>query len=368
MELSNKLGPALAIGMGIIATVWLLSGEQGLVQAQAESSSEATQKQPAATETVKKLFKVRAAQLEAQWISQTVRLSGYTVANQTLQINNRLAGHVTEVLVNKGANVTAGQALIRIDDRTLQANRDQARALVKQRVLELDGVQRLTNQNLTSQVSVASAQAALASAQASLAGLEVDLENSQIRAPFAGIINEFSIKPGQWLDVGEFVTTLVDVTPMKVAVQLPQNYLHQVRLGSSVDVSIQGLAPQTGTVSFISRMADSQTRSIPLEITLSEQSKALPTDISAELVLHLEQIKAHPVSPALLSINNEGQMSIKTVNQNVVEQHPVTIVRSDQDKAWISGLADQVTVITAGQGFVKVGEQVNVDIDTGVQP
>lgn len=371
MELSNKLGPIIAIGMGVIATVWLLSGEHGIVQAQDDTASGSPPSTVVDTSNdtadSKPLFKVSASALQAQWVQQTLRLSGYTIANNTLQINNRLAGRVIEVLINKGQSVKAGQPLIKIDDRTLQANLNQARALVKQRTLELEGVTRLTGQKLASQVSVASAEAALASAQASLSSLEVDLENSLIKAPFGGVVNEFTIKQNQWLSVGEQVATLVDTTPMKVAVQLPQHYMSSIQLNAPVDITIQGLE-LPGKISYISHIADSQTRSIPLEITLTESTKMVPTDISAEVILHLNKIKAHAVSPALLSINDNGQMSIKTLSQNTVKQQPVSVVRSEQDKVWITGLDDNTIVITSGQGFVKVGEQVDAEVISGAQP
>lgn len=368
MELSNKLGPIIAIGMGALATIWLLSGEHGIVQAPSNQNSSDTPviSEPAQLSS-KARFKVNATQQQAQWISQTLRLSGYTIANNTLTLNNRLAGRVTKVLVRKGDWVEANQTLINIDDRTLRGNINHARALVKQRALELEGVQRLTDQKLSSKVSVASAEAALADAQAALDKLEIDLENSQIKAPFDGIINAFSIEPNQWLSVGEQVATLVDITPMKVAVQLPQNYLRSIQLGASVDVTIQGLELK-GQVSYISRVADSQTRSIPLEITLVNTLETVPSDLSADVLLHLEKVKAHSVSPALLSINDDGQMSIKTLKQDLVEQHPVSIIRSEQDKVWIAGLDENATIITAGQGFVKIGEPVDAAISEGTQP
>lgn len=367
MEISNKLGPIIAVGVGILATVWLLSGEHGLVQAPKDSAS--LEKKPAATadQPTKPLFKVSVREQQAQWISQTLRLSGYTVANDTLHISNRLAGYVTDVLVKKGDHVSAGQTLIKIDDRSLQASLIKAQALVNQRLLELEGVQRLTDQKLASKVSVATAEAALASAKAELTELKIDLENSQITAPFSAVINDFSIKSGQWLNTSDPVATLVDVSPMKVAVQLPQRYHSTIQTGTPVEVTIQGLPSQSGRVSYVSRVADSQTRSIPLEITLNDSDSSLSTDISAEVELHLNKVKAHAVSPALLNINDNGQMSIKVLKQGVVEQKTITIIRSDQDKVWITGLADTELLITSGQGFVKAGDKVDAEFNTGVQ-
>ena len=368
MDFSNKLGPIIAIGMGVIATIWLFSGEHGIVQAQTDEPSSKPRVSTIDTEqsSTKSLFKVSATEQHAQWISQTLRLSGYTIANTTLTVNSQLAGRVTDVLIKKGDRVNADQTLIKIDDRSLQKNILQARALLKQRSLELEGVKRLTDQRLTSKVSLATAEAALASARADLADLEIDLENSQVLAPFSGIVNEFSIQPNQWLSVGDQVAMMVDVTPMKIAAQVPQNYARSVQLGSAADVIIQDLKWH-GKISYMSSMADSQTRAIPIEITLDDTQEFIPSNLSAEIILHLEKVKAHSVSPALLSINDSGQMSIKTLNGDRVEQHQVSIVRAEQDKVWITGLEDRAFVITAGQGFVKAGDHVDAEIMQGKQ-
>lgn len=369
MDLKNKLGPIIAVAMGVTATIWLFSGEQGIVQAKTPDSSEQTNANQVDTQdNTTSLFKVQATKLQSQEISQTISLSGSTIADHTLQITNQLAGRITDVYVQKGDYVSANQPLVKIDDRALLANIQQAKALVKQKTLELEGVKRLTNQKLTSEVSVASAEAALASAQATLTTLQIDLENSVVKAPFSGVLNAFSAKPNQWLSLGESIATLVDVTPLKVAVQLPQKYLQHVRLNSSVDVSIQGMPVQLGTVNYISRVADQETRSIPLEIELPSTAKKIPTEISVDLLLHLNSTKAFSISPALLSINDSGQMSLKTLNNNIVKQQAVTVVRSDSNQVWVTGLDENTLIITSGQGFVKVGDKVDVEITTGEQP
>ncbi|MEC8082896.1 MAG: efflux RND transporter periplasmic adaptor subunit [Pseudomonadota bacterium] len=368
MDFRNKLGPMLAISMAGLAAIWLLSGENGITQAQAQdTSSNETKPSVSSTNKPASLFKVTAVHSTSESIPQTIKLSGYTSANNTLSITNQLPGYVASVHVSKGDRVNAEHVLIEVDRRALEANVVHAQALVKQRALELEGIRKLTGQKLTSEVSVASAEAALASAKANLITLKIDLENSSVRAPFTGVINDFSIKPGQWLNDGATVATLIDLNPLKVAAQLPQKYLNKLSINSAVELTINGQETKQGKVSYISMTADNATRAIPFEVSIDNSDAKLSAGLSAEINLILGQVEAHPVSPALLNVNNDGQMSVKTLEGDIVTDSPVQVVKTDREFAWVSGLATKSTIITSGQGFVKAGDQVEVTIEPAQQ-
>ena len=364
MDFRNKLGPMLAISMAGLAAIWLLSGENGITQAQAQDTS-SNETKPSASSTNKQvsLFKVTAVHSTSKSIPQTIKLSGYTSANNTLSITNQLPGYVASINVSKGDRVNAEHVLIEVDRRALEANVVHAQALVKQRALELEGIRKLTGQKLTSEVSVASAEAALASAKANLTTLKIDLENSRVQAPFTGVINDFSIKPGQWLNDGATVATLIDLNPLKVAAQLPQKYLNKLSINSAVELTINGQETKQGNVSYISMTADNATRAIPFEVSIDNSDAKLSAGLSAEINLILGQVEAHPVSPALLNVNNDGQMSVKTLEGDIVTDSSVQVVKTDREFAWVSGLSTKSTIITSGQGFVKAGDQVEVTIE-----
>ena len=85
---------------------------------------------------------------------------------------------------------------------------------------------------------------------------------------------------------------------------------------------------------------------------------------TAELRIPAEELSAHYISPALLSLNNRDQVGVKSVNDDgVVEFHVVNIVRAGVDGVWVSGLPERVRVITVGQGFVREGDRVEAKVD-----
>ena len=93
--------------------------------------------------------------------------------------------------------------------------------------------------------------------------------------------------------------------------------------------------------------------------------------MTAELKIPAERIYAQKVSPSLLTLDDEGNLGVKTVNEaGLVEFHTADIAMSSSEGVWIAGLPYSATIITVGQGFVNEGVVVEAipedEIDSAV--
>ena len=78
--------------------------------------------------------------------------------------------------------------------------------------------------------------------------------------------------------------------------------------------------------------------------------------------------QAQFVSPAILSLNTDGTLGVKTVDsENKVVFNKIAIVRAQTDGIWIAGLPEEARIITIGQGFVNHGETVNPQDETALK-
>jgi hypothetical protein len=94
--------------------------------------------------------------------------------------------------------------------------------------------------------------------------------------------------------------------------------------------------------------------------------KRIIQGLSTELRLPVADLPAHLVSPAILTLADNGDIGVKTLNaENIVEFHPVTIVADGPDGIWLAGLPEKVTFITVGQEFVQPGQKVQPVPETG---
>ena len=64
------------------------------------------------------------------------------------------------------------------------------------------------------------------------------------------------------------------------------------------------------------------------------------------------------VTPAMLALDESGNLGVKTLDEDLVEFIPVQLVKAEQDGVWLTGLGEKVRIITIGQGFVRNGDKV----------
>jgi multidrug efflux system membrane fusion protein len=96
-----------------------------------------------------------------------------------------------------------------------------------------------------------------------------------------------------------------------------------------------------------------------VELALDNADGALASGVTAELRIPVGTVLAHKVSPAVLTLDDDGTLGVKVVNERgAVEFYPADVAVSTSDGVWLAGLPDNANVITVGQGFVRAGEQV----------
>jgi multidrug efflux system membrane fusion protein len=126
-----------------------------------------------------------------------------------------------------------------------------------------------------------------------------------------------------------------------------------------------------GTIRYIAPVADEATRTFNVELEIDNTDGSLRAGMTAELMIPAETIYAQKISPSLLTLDDEGNLGVKIVNDSgIVEFHTADIAMSSSEGVWIAGLPHSANIITVGQGFVNVGVFVDAipedEINTAV--
>ena len=233
---------------------------------------------------------------------------------------------------------------------------------------EYDNAEALLERGVSTVDRVSQARATLASAQASVTTAEEALNNTEIRAPFPGRLEMLDISAGEFVSTGDDIARLVDNTPLTIQVQVPQQALKDVKEGQEAEVTFITGAEAQGEVQFVSSSASAETRTFTAEVRVENTEGAIPAGISARVRIPTGETRAHFVSPAILSLDTNGTLGVKTVNdENKVVFNKIAIVRAQTDGIWIAGLPDEAEIITIGQGFVNDGETVNPQAETSTE-
>ena len=81
--------------------------------------------------------------------------------------------------------------------------------------------------------------------------------------------------------------------------------------------------------------------------------------VTAELKLELGRLKAHFLTPAVLTLSDKGELGVKVVDQdNIVRFHTVQLIDDTPEGMWLTGLPDEAELIVVGQEFVRTGQKV----------
>lgn len=360
MSLKNNLGPILAVAILAGTVVWIFAGGNHIVQAQHnEEAPEIPVSIPkiSTEQTVKK--QVQAQILQQQLMADSLSFSGITQPSKSIKVSAGLAGKVVKIYAEKGDFVKAGETILAIDTRALKAQMKEQEALLKQRQIEYRAVTQLKVDNYSSEVNEATAKAALATAEAQLKASQVSLENARLIAPFSGIINTLDVEEGQLVSMNEEVGQLVAINPLVIEISVPQKHIHRLQIGASASIDLGSNTKVTGKVTYISSVADVDTRTIAIEIEIDNQDQTILAGVTAYVELTLPEQKAHAFSPALLTLDGDGNTAVKILTlDNKVEVATVEVLKSERDQIWVSGLPPRVNLITVGQGFTKAGDVV----------
>ncbi|MDQ5977385.1 MAG: rane fusion protein multidrug efflux system [Verrucomicrobiota bacterium] len=219
---------------------------------------------PAAASAAAQVQPVEVAPLTRRDLVESLSLVGSLAPNETAQIRAEIAGQVRAVLFEEGQTVVKDQVLLRIDDSELRAQLAQAEARFKLTELNLKRSEDLTQARSMSQAEADRTRSEYASAEAELQLLRVRLAKMEIKAPFAGIAGARTVSPGDYVTASTSITTIDDLSRLKVEFQVPERFVEQVKPGSKFTLRAQtpsGEVSAAGEVYFTSSIIERASRS-----------------------------------------------------------------------------------------------------------
>lgn len=350
----------IALAIAVAVAIWMASGQGNGDHAKVDSM----QAKPVDREQE---VRVSVHTQRATEVERFVRVNGRTAPSREARMSAETAGSVVAILVERGQFVKAGTPLIRLDMRDRDLRVTQAKAMLAQREIEFSARQSLKGEGYVSKTQMAEAQAALEAARADLRRASLDLENREIRAPFDGTMQQRELEIGDYVKLGDPALTFVDDSTLVVKASISESegrFLSNISTGSARLITGQVLE---GTLRYLAPVADASTRTFRLELELDNSDRTIPAGVTAELTLPVGKVMAHLISPALLTLDDDGQVGVKIVDsENIVHFVAADIARTEPNGIWLAGLPEVTTFITVGQGFVTEGQKVIPVPDSGI--
>ncbi|MCA0927454.1 efflux RND transporter periplasmic adaptor subunit [Ruegeria profundi] len=338
----------------------------------------------------------------AREIDSALTLRGQTKANRQVEVLAETSSTVISEPKRKGAFVEAGDLLCELDPSTrpaslaearaarleaesripeAEARLEEAHALVAEAQINLTAAQRLSETGFGSETRRISSEAVMRSAEAGVktaeAGLEAtragieaaiaeveaaqrEIDRLTIEAPFRGLLESDTAELGSLMQPGSLCATVIQLDPIKLVGFVPEVDVNKIVVGSEATAQLVTGLQVTGRVTFLSRSADETTRTFEVEITVPNPELTIRDGQTADIRISAEGTKAHLLPQSALTLNNEGQVGVRTVGAgNIVEFMPIKLLRDTAEGVWVGGLPETTDIIVVGQEFVTQGVMVN---------
>lgn len=342
-----------ALVIAVAATGWILSGQVGSSGAPAETRTSATVPPAAA------LPQVRVQTFTAHDHTVRITLTGRTQAVRRVDLRAETEGPIAEIFAAEGAVLRKGDRIARIALKDREARLAEARALVAQRQAVYEASARLAEKGYRARTALAQDRALLDQARALLKQVEVDIASTILRAPFEGVLERRAVELGDFVQRGDEIATIVDLDPILVLGDVAEADVGTVEVGMPARVRLVTGDTLDATVRYIATTADPDTRTFRIELEADNPDRRIREGLTAELVLPGRTVRAHLVSPALLTLADDGRIGVKLLTEGDVARFaPVRILGETPEGVWLAGLPERATLVTVGQAFVKDGERV----------
>jgi RND family efflux transporter MFP subunit len=280
-----------------------------------------------------------------------------------VRIFSQEEGRITELALFEGDGVAQGQPLVRLEDDLLRAERDKAQATAAQKRLDLDRLEDLRRKRAASEDEVAQASTALALAQADLRLLETRLGFTRIEAPFAGVIIERLVEPGDFVTKNTHLLTLADPESLVAEVFASELILPDLEVGAPARVRIDALpeGPFEARVLRIHPRLEESSRQAIVELTLDPVPLGARAGQFVRATLNAAQSERLLVPFRALHRDREGEFVWLVGPEGAAHRRPVRSgLRIADGIEIIEGLAPGDRVITRGFLGLTEGKPVKV--------
>ena len=330
---------------GIAAIVMAMTGLQGC---QKEARSETIKEK-----TEVKSVNVEVLALTRQPFDEMITLHGTLQPDRIQNVSSEIGGKLVKLLMEEGDYIASGRQIGRIDVRLLRAQRDQAAAPMETAEADFQRFATLREKGSATQKDYEAAKARVDQARAVVQALDIQIAQGYIKAPFSGHIVKKYVEEGEIIAPGAPVVQIARIETLKLVVGLPEKDVSYIKEGATAiitPISMDSLNVPA-TVAKVGLIADSSSRTFPVELQVPNKDMSLRAGMQARLQLTRRHFDDSIVVPYnALRDTKDGKIAY-VVNGDAAEVRTILMGGSEGDFVRIE------KGLEAGDKLVIVGYQ-----------
>lgn len=313
---------------------------------------------------------VEAAKVRVQELATIVEAVGTATANEAVTITAKGAGIVRFIGFQEGQKVAAGAVLVELDNGENRAKIQEMRANQENIQQSYDRAKLLLQSQAMARSKADDLEKQLEAAEAKLKAEQVKFSDTVLRAPFAGKLGVRQMSLGSLVKPGDVITTLDDISMIKLEFQVPETVLSDVKPGQTV-AAISAAYPNRkfeGTVSIVDTRIDPVTRSVLVRASIPNNDEALRPGMFLTVQLATARKADALLVPEESIIAQGGRQFVFAINEGRAQRTKILVGRRLAGQVEVTeGLTSDSQVIVAGLQKVRDGAPVRIVGAPGTQ-
>lgn len=308
-------------------------------------------------------FPVTATVAERRNVSADLTQTGVIAANNDVTVVSETQGRVTAVYVKVGAAVGAGSVIAKVDDELQQASYLAAQTNYEKAQKDLERLEALHRQEIISVSQLEGARLAFKAAEAEYTAARRQYQNAAITSPIAGQISERLVEVGTMVTPGKSIANVVDISRLKVKLNLSEEDVFRVKVGDPVAISTD-VYPGVkfgGRVETISAKGD-EAHTYPVEIGFSNNRQhPLKAGMFGRVTFKTGVEASALVIPRESLVGSVKDPQVFVVEDGKARLRPITVgAEIGTDLTVLRGLREGETVVVSGQSNLSDNVAVKV--------
>lgn len=302
--------------------------------------------------------------------THSFKVYGNIKSDQSVKIYPETAGKIEGIYVRGGDKVKSGQLLASLDADVFKATINEVDTQLKLAETMFEKQSRLWSQKVGSEMDFLQSKMQFESLQNRLQTIKKQLEMTEIRAPFSGVIDKVYAKVGEYGAPGMQMLRLVGNGPLSLEMQVPENYITSIQEGQKVNMDFTAIKmKKDGWISQVGDYIDPSSRTFSVSVNLAENksNNIIKDNMMASVELRDYVANDAVMIPNKLILQDTKGVSytyvfiLKNEELGTVERRNLRIGKSNDNMTEIlEGLSRSDKIINRGIRSVQSGENVKI--------
>ena len=306
---------------------------------------------------------VRVEKVKLSILNRTLRLPTVLEAREDLIVMSQTQGQVVKVYKSIGDVAEKGEVIMKVDDSVLGSQAQLAEANYEKSRKDVERATKLKEAGAMTAQQFEGLELKEKQARATYVATKKQLDNTSVKAPISGTINQLFTKEGSVIGPGVPLCELVDTRRLKMQVNVDEDAIQLVTKGQTVEITTD-IEPEKAYAGMVETVSVKSNPGLQYPVTVEMENTAgshLKAGMTATVIFSFADSIESPVIPRQAIVGSLKDASVFVVENGKAIKKPVAIGYSDTEKVMVlSGLSGGETLVVSGQSTLQDGQQIKI--------